>query len=141
MKQHFVTFYSPGTFVAEQSTQPIKSWDPILAKSMADNVKERYAATPYGFQFTTRERGPDDLDSDISDRSPMYYINCEVQTLEEIESRNNPKDKTLIRNMKGNGWDRVVVTTRGWKWTQPLEPDDIVLTEGEGDERYKEEVV
>lgn len=27
MRKHQVTFYSPGTFVSESSTQPIESWD------------------------------------------------------------------------------------------------------------------
>ena len=63
MKKHFVTFYSPGTFVAEQTTKPIDSWDVELAVSMSGEIKERYGALPYGFQFSTRERGENDLDS------------------------------------------------------------------------------
>ena len=60
---HFVTFYSPGSFVAEETTKPIASWDIEAAKKMARTVSERYASKPYGFQFTTRSRGPKDLDS------------------------------------------------------------------------------
>ena len=58
MKRHFVTFYSPGTMVAEQSTQEIESWDPDTAKAMMADICERYDAHPYGFRFTTRERCP-----------------------------------------------------------------------------------
>lgn len=35
MEKHFVTFYSPGTFVAESSEQPIASWDTDAAVVMA----------------------------------------------------------------------------------------------------------
>ena len=127
MEKHFVTFYSPGTFVAETTEKPIDSWDVEQAKAMSESVTERYGATPYGFRFSTRSRGPDDLDSKVSATSPMYYINCKVETLAEIEERNDPKEEILRSNMRGNGWDRIVITTKGWRWTQPLNPDDVVL--------------
>ncbi len=128
MKKHFVTFYSPGTFVAEQSTKAIDSWDVDAAQKMAENVKERYDAIPYAFQFSTRTRGSDDLDSHVSERSPMYFVNCKVETLAEVEERNDPKERILRSNMRGNGYDRIAVTTKGWKWTQPIKADDVVLS-------------
>ena len=127
MKQHFVTFYSPGTFVAEQSTEAIDSWDVDAAQKMAENVKERHGATPYAFQFSTRSRGSDDLDSHVSERSSMYFVNCRVETLAEVEERNDPKERILRSNMRNNGYDRIATTTKGWKWTQPLKADDVVL--------------
>ena len=129
MKKHFVTFYSPGTFIAEGSTRPVEAWDVKAAQKMAEGIEERYSAIPYGFQFTTRERGPDDFDSKETARSPMYYLpHCKVETLAEIDARDNPKESILRQNMRSNGWDRVVVTTKGWRWTQPLEATDVVLT-------------
>lgn len=128
MKKHFVTFFSPGTFVAEQSNKPVDSWDVETARKLAEGVTERYNATPYGFQFSTRERGPDDLDSKVSERSPMYYMNCEVFTVEQIEARRNDKDRILIANMRCNGWNRVVQSVKGWQWTQPLNDTDVVLS-------------
>lgn len=127
MEKHFVTFFSPGTFVAETSTREIDSWDVEAARTMAAEITERYNATPYGFQFSTRSRGPDDLDSKVSAKSPMYYINCRVETLEFLEAMNKPETEILRSNMRCNGWDRVVTTIKGWKWTQPLEANDIVL--------------
>jgi hypothetical protein len=127
MKKHFVTFYSPGTFMAESSTKPIEGWDVEAAKAMAEKVTERYNAIPYGFQFTTRERGSDDLDSKEVARSPMYFINCKVETLAEVEARNDPKESILLSNMRGNCYDRIAVTTKGWKWTQPIGANDVVL--------------
>ncbi len=45
MQKHFVTFYSPGTFVSEETTNPIGSWDVAAAMKMAHGIVERYAAT------------------------------------------------------------------------------------------------
>ena len=127
MKQHFVTFYSPGTFVAETTERPIASWCVEAACQMARNITERYGATPYGFCFTTRERGPNDLDSHESARSSMYYLGGKVRTLAEVEAADDPDERILRTNMKSNGWDRIITNDNSWRWTQPLRPDDVVL--------------
>lgn len=129
MKKHFVHFYSPGTFMAEESVKPIGSWDESKAMKMARTIKERYGATPYGFVFSTRERGANDLDSKEVKRSGMHYLArmVKVETLEEIEKRNDPNESILRSNMRINGWDRVVTTVKGWKWTQPLQKNDKIV--------------
>lgn len=131
MEQHFVTFYSPGTFVAETSTMPVPAWDVDLALSLMSGVVERYNARPYGFRFTTRARGDADLDSKEIARSHTYYVGGKIETLAEIEERGQPSEEILRSNMRGNGYDRVWTTTAGWKWTQPLLPDDVVLAKPE----------
>jgi len=126
--KHFVTFLSPGTFVAEDTTKPIESWDVTKARKMAKGITERYNAIPYGFYFTTRMRGENDLDSKETKRSPMYYLpHCKVETLAQVKARNDPRESILLDNMEGNGYKRIVRTTKGWSWTQPLEDDDVVL--------------
>jgi hypothetical protein len=128
VEQHFVTFVSPGTFLAEETTKPIKSWDVKQAKKMADNITGRYAAFPYGFYFTTRARGENDLDSKDIMQSPMYFLpHCRVETLAEVKRRNDPKDRILVSNMEGNVYKKIVTTTRGWKWTQPFREGDVLL--------------
>ena len=127
MKKHFVTFYSPGTFVSENTVKEIDSWDVEKAKEMARNIKERHGATPYGFRFSTRERGDNDLDSKTVKYSGMYFLGGKVRHIDFIILENNPDEKILISNMKMNGWDRVVENTNSWKITQPLEKDDVVL--------------
>lgn len=127
MKKHFVTFFSPGTMFSEESTEEIETWDVEEARKRADNIVERHDATPYGFQFVTRERGEEDFDSKETERSNMYYINCRVETLEEIEERNDPDESILRSNMRNNGYNRVAITTKGWKGTYPLRENDIVI--------------
>lgn len=127
MEKHFVTFYSPGTFVAEATTKPIDSWDVNSACEMARKIKERYGATPYGFRFSTRSRKDDELDSSVSARSPMYYLGGKVETLAEVEERATDRDSILLSNMRGNGYKRIVTNGNSWGWTQPLNDGDVVL--------------
>ncbi len=127
MKKHFVTFYSPGTFVAEDTTKPIDSWDVEKAKEIARDIRERYDAKPYGFRFLTRERGDDDLDSKVVATSNLYYLGGKVETLAEVKARATADDRILIANMEGNGHDRIITNTNSWRWTQPLQSDDVVL--------------
>lgn len=127
VSKNFVTFFSPGTLFSETTTKPIKTWDVASAKRMAAGIQERHGATPYAFQFTTRARGADDLDSKIVKTSPMYWMNVQIETLAQIKRRNRKEDKTLIWNMETNGWGRVVTTVKGWKATYPIGDKDIVL--------------
>lgn len=128
MKKNFVVFYSPGTMVAETSERPLPAgWDIELAKTFAREIKERHGATPYGFCFITRARGPDDLDSKETHRSHMYYLGGEVETLAQVKARALPTDRILIQNMEGNGYERIITNNNSWRWTQPLRKDDVVL--------------
>ena len=128
VEQHFVTFYSPGTFVSEETTKPIDAWDVEKAKALTRTITERYSATPYGFQFTTRSRTDEELDSRVVARSPMYWLGGKVETLEELKARaTSADDRILVENMESNGWDRIITNTNSWRWTQPLRPDDVVL--------------
>jgi hypothetical protein len=126
MKKRYVTFYSPGTMVAEQTTKLIASWDVKKALKMLPEIEERYGAKPYGFRFTTKKRGIRDMEPHVIDTSVMYYVNCVVQTLEDVETEHG-KNAILAQNMRTNGWDRIVTTEKGWAWSQPLDEHDVVL--------------
>lgn len=125
--QHFVTFYSPGSFVAEMTTHPIDEWDTDTAVEMARSIRERHGAAPYGFRFTTRTREPQDLDSHVSASSGLYWLGGKVETLAEVIERNDPAESILRQNMSGNGWDRIITNTNSYRWTQPLVDGDVVL--------------
>jgi len=127
MEKHFVTFFSPGTFVPETTECPISSWDVEAAKNMARGIKERYGATPYGFRFSTRSRKDDDLDSSVSATSPMYYLGGRIETLAEVKARATDKESILIANMECNGIERIVTNDNSWRFTGELHADDVVL--------------
>ena len=125
--KHFVEFYSPGTFVSEVSSYPIDSWDVGEAVKMATSVKERYNSRPYGFRFTTRTRGDNDLDSHESAKSNLYYLGGRIETREEVEARNDPKEKILRDNMRINNIDKIIVNDNYWRFTAALNETDIIL--------------
>lgn len=127
VQKHFVTFYSPGTFISEESTLPISKWDTAKAVKMSRGITERYKAKPFGFRFTTRTRGSKDLDSKETAQSPLYYLGGKVETLAEVKARATDKDRILISNMEGNGYERIITNTNSWKFTAPLMPTDVVL--------------
>lgn len=127
MKKHFVTFLSPGTFVNEESTKEIDSWNVDQAKGMAGEITERHNAKPFAFYFTTRERKESDLDSKQTEKSPRYYLGGKVLTLADVEARNDPNDETLIWNMRVNNIEKVLENTNSWRTVQTLSPDDVVL--------------
>lgn len=127
MQQHFVTFYSPGSIVAETTSKIIDSWDVNQALAMIDEIFKRPNSKPYGFRFSTRSRADDELDSKVTDTSPMYYLGGTVETLEEVKARGKRSDRKLINNMEWNGWPRIITNCNSWKITQPLRDDDIVL--------------
>lgn len=130
MKKHFVRFFSPGTLFAEVSEREIDSWDVEVARKLAGKIMERHEATPYGFQFFTRKRRAGDLDSHESNHSSMYFLpHCRVDTLAEILERNNPDEEILRDNMRINGYDKVAITTKGWKITVPFRDGDVLLDE------------
>lgn len=135
-RKHYVVFFSPGTLVAESSERPVKAWDTREAAKIAKGIKERHGAIPYGFRFETRltakpipdgEGGTLEVLSRTVKRSGMYYLGGKVETLAEVKARNDPKERTLVSNMEGNRWDRVVTTTNGYRWTQPFEEGDKVV--------------
>jgi hypothetical protein len=127
MKRHYVIFFSPGTFMAEETEKEINKWDIEAAKTTSKEIQERYGAVPYGFVFVTRKRKRNEMYPKTIKTSNMYYLGGKIETLEEIKLRNNSEDKTLISNMECNGYDKVVVNTNSWKWTMPLKKDDIIL--------------
>jgi len=103
MKKNYVTFYSPGTMVAETTRREVASWNVDKALKMAEDIKERHGARPYGFCFTTMKRGLREFTPREVARSGMYYFNCRVQTLVEMEARGDPEESILLQNMRMNG--------------------------------------
>ena len=126
IQKHFVTFSSPGTATAEQTTKEIDSWDTLKAVEIAHDIFERHGARPYCFRFSTRARAADELDSTIVARSGTYFMGGKTRTLQEVAA--DPGNNTiLIENMKGNNWHQVVTTTNGYEWTSPVLKNDAVL--------------
>jgi len=93
MKKHFVTFLSPGTFVHEETTMPIYAWDIEEACEMAHSINERHGARPFAFQFSTRERKDDELDSRVVKESGRYFLGGQLLTVKEVEVMNKSEPR------------------------------------------------
>ena len=120
---------SPGTFLSETTEKPVESWDVPLGQivEMARDISERHGAKPYGFRFVTYERRDDELNPRRTKISGIHYLGGKVETLSEIEERDDPAESVLRTNMRCNRYDKVVVNTNSWKFIGPLERDDVVL--------------
>lgn len=126
-EQNFVSFFSPGTLVAEVTRREVETWDADQAVEMSLDIVERYDSRPYGFRFSKWARTAEELDSSEIARSPMYYLGGEVRTAQEILAGTDESESILRANVEGNGHDRVWTSTTGWKVTFPLEAEDVVL--------------
>lgn len=133
--KHFVIFASPGSFVSETSERPIESWDTKLAVGIAETIKERYGATPYGFQFETRlvaQDIPDGYGGTMQvqpktvKKSGMYYFG-KLETLDEIKAKRDPRNKILISNMECNDWPIMAMTTRGYSHASIFSEADFLV--------------
>jgi hypothetical protein len=127
MEKHFVTFFSPGTFVAETTEKPIDAWDVEKAVEMARGISERYGAKPYGFRFSTRSRKADELDSKVTKTSGIYYLGGQVQTKEQVFARNDPKESILRANMECNEIDKIIINDNSWRYTGEFSDGDTLL--------------
>jgi hypothetical protein len=114
-KKHYLVFLCSDTFIMEESTYEVDSWDILSAKKLFS--KESF----YAFYFITKQDGIE------IDRSNFYYLKGRVETIEEIRQRNNPKEAKILANMESNGWNRILINTM--KVIRPLQDEDIVLEE------------
>jgi len=124
MKAHFVTFCSPGTLFAEETTKSIPSWDTELAKKMSKSITERYNQKPFCFVFSTRARNNKELDSKVVKTSPRHYLGGKLMTLKEIEAELG-EDSILAGNMRCNNWKQIIKCPAGNY--QPFEKGDKIV--------------
>lgn len=127
MEKHFVDFYSPGSFVSEATRREVAAWDVDEAVRISAEINERHGARPYGFRFVTRSRAADDLDAKDTAHSGMYYLGGCVETRQEVDARNDPKEEILRSNMRINDIERIVVNDNSWRFTAELRDGDVVL--------------
>lgn len=97
----YVEFFYPGVMFDETSLEEVTSRD-------VDRVKVPQGA--FGFLFfdlMSTEEGGVKMESDRLNISPMYYYGGRIMTLDEVR-REVPSAHTLIGNMEGNDYNRVI---------------------------------
>lgn len=117
-KKTYVEFFFRGVLFDETSVREVQS---------RDVEKLEVPKNAFGFQFfdvlTTTQEGVE-LTSDRLNESPMHYYGGRIMTLEEVRAE-MPDATTLISNMEGNGYDRVIRCTQGN--FKPFEDGDIYV--------------
>jgi len=127
MEKHFVTFFSPGTFVPEQNCQEVKSWDVDGAVKLAGEIVQRYGARPYAFRFHTIGRGDKDFEPKTTKTGNLYFLGGKVRTLAEVEKDNDPKEEVLRSNMRVNKIKRVITNDNSYRFTVEFGDKDVLL--------------
>lgn len=135
-RKHYVTFYSPGTLFAETTTKEIDGWDTREAVAMAEAIVERHGARPYAFDFKTMivagdvpdgEGGTLSVEPKEVARCGMHFLGGRLETLDDVEARNDPKESILRANMRANPMPIVVVVERGYRSTHIFSERDVVV--------------
>lgn len=136
-EKHFVTFMSPGTFVSESTTKPIDSWDPRKAVEIGDGIIERHGARPYGFVFETRmcadpvpdgRGGTQKVEQKTIAKSGTHFLGGRIETLDDVERRDDPREHILRMNMGGNEMWIVCIVENGYRSTHEFAVDDVVVS-------------
>lgn len=134
--RHYVTFYSPGTFVSETSTKQIGEWDTAEAVKLSEAIVERHGARPYAFRFETMREGdgvadPEGVVHKVEPTklksSGMYFIGGNLRSYKDVVRDNRPNESILRSNMDCNRIPYVCEVTRGYLSTHPFEENDSIV--------------
>ena len=60
-------------------------------------------------------------------KGAMHFLGGKVETIEEIEARNDPKESILRSNMRGNGIALVVVNTNSYRSTHEFAGEHFIV--------------
>jgi hypothetical protein len=122
VRKTYIEFLYPGSFVAESSTKEVKT---------REVSKVKVPKSAFGFKFfdilsvvVDADSRKVQLTSERINMSPMHYYGGKLYTLAEVE-REFPQNDTLVQNMKGNGWGKVIRCRTG-NW-QPFEDVDVFV--------------
>jgi len=121
LEKHFVSFYSPGSFSCEFITEEIDRWDVKKACERAKALKKECGMTPIAFDFRTRRREDDELDSKLVKKSPIYHINGKIIDISQV------KDEDLLSAMRLGNFKSIVQTYNGIDHNEMFAEGDQIL--------------
>jgi hypothetical protein len=107
--------YMPGSFMDESSTVEVNGRTIEQIARTADISV--FAVRTFKVLEGTAQVGDKTVKvrSERFDVSPQAFVGGDVFTLEEVKTQ-FPQHSTLISNMEGNGWNRVIrARTGNWK--------------------------
>lgn len=133
-RKNFVQFLSPGTFFSETSSKPIDSWDIAAAVEMANAIKERHGARPYGFQFYTMicagevpdgEGGTLKVEPKKVRRSGTHWLGGTLKFFHEIPE--DDEHSIMIGNMRCNHMPICIENTNSYRFTGEFKEGDCIV--------------
>lgn len=119
--KYFVTFYYPDAFVGENCVREIDY------RFLRDTLDRDESKGAYGFSFhSVNYVYIDDKEykSEEFDQIGIFFIDGKLFTLKQIKEK-FPGEYTLLANMEGNRWKKVVRTNGGW--FLPFEENDQII--------------
>jgi hypothetical protein len=123
--KRYVEFFYRGIIIDETTTHEVGHSDP-------NQITVPRGAFAFRFfnivEMPAVGRKGVTLRSDGIDFSKKYYVGGRVMTLADVE-REMPSDTGLIRNMRNNGFERVIRTSQGN--FQPFDKDCVLLSDNQ----------
>ena len=117
--KQYVEFLYPGALVPESEVREVPN-----REASVEVPKGCFAYKFFERQETESEDGEVLLGRPRNYSGTHYF--GKVMSLDDVK-REMPNQRTLISNMEGNGWDRVVQTRRGNY--QPFTEQDVLVAE------------
>jgi len=121
-----VTFYTPGSFMPNESSKVVETHDPTEIAGMAP--KHAFCFTIEDFvEKTTTVDGEDFKKTEqVGATSGRFYLGGDVYTVAELKAKfgDDSRHQTLISNIEGSYPKAIQCRTGNW---QPFSDDDTYL--------------
>jgi len=124
MVRTYVRFLTPGAFFAEEYSVEVPGRDPAAMASIAK--PEAFAFQFYSVSVLDDEEGRELISSQF-DVSCFYYIDALVYTADQLAEISATEYRTVIDNMRSNGWDKVAFCRTG-NFRPLLEGDEVIFS-------------
>src|ERR1051326_1239145 len=132
-EKHYAVFYSPGTFVCEESSRPVSEWSTRQAVAAAETIRERYNAKPFGFRFRTHLESPPipdgrggtmDVEPKPLKESGLHWLGGTLLLYDDVP---DDKEHSILRsNMLCNDMPVVIEKRNSFRYTGQFGPDDVI---------------
>lgn len=112
MKKHYILFYTPNHWPALETwveVEPHQAEDVEHAKKLAPTVVSFKGITPDSFEFVTRGRTDEELDSRIISRSCTYFLGGRKISVKDLRVE-SPQHFVLRHTLCDD--DEVIVDTK-----------------------------
>lgn len=121
------TFYSPGSFFSEETTQVVTTRDPDEIAKLAPKHAFCFTVRDYVEKTTTVDGEDFTKTEEVGENVGRYYLGGKLYTVAELKAEfgQDRSKSTLISNIEGNGWPKAIHCRTG-NW-QPFTGNDKFL--------------